>query len=225
MARVRTVNKAQKDQGTCGACSTPLPRGCTYRWWKFRFGPKRVRCMDTKCSPARSQLTQSEYYGALYDAEDAFNKDIDAANNVEDVATALIDANQAVEEIRSELEEKYSAIEEHFPSGCPNMETIEERQGACEELASELDNLSQSVEEDFGDCSSCDGSGEEETECEACEGHGTIPDGEEKEVECEECGGDGTIYEECGQCEGDSGGDFEGARDDATAIDWDQAMV
>lgn len=51
MARVTTVNKAQKDQGRCEKCSTEIKAGDGYKWIKPRshrgaVGHKRKRCLD-----------------------------------------------------------------------------------------------------------------------------------------------------------------------------------
>lgn len=52
MCRLNTVTRARKAQGKCGSCYTPIEPGDAYRWWRGRFGPKRVRCMSPRCTPA-----------------------------------------------------------------------------------------------------------------------------------------------------------------------------
>ena len=59
MARAKFVNKARKDNPVA-------KKGESYYWWKFRFGGKRY----SKTRPKRSQLTQSEHKGNIYDIED-----------------------------------------------------------------------------------------------------------------------------------------------------------
>ncbi len=79
------MKKARKDQGQCGKCGVQINAGNGYKWWKFRHGGRRIRCMNPKCAPRPSDLTQSEYYQTMYGIQEQFHDQIGAVDNWDDV--------------------------------------------------------------------------------------------------------------------------------------------
>ena len=125
MARVHFVKKARKDVGDIKA-------GESYFWWKFRFGSKHV----SKTRPRRSQLTQSEYYGNLYDIEDEIGALVAGDNlegDVSDIASRLRD-------IASEQEDKLSNMPDSLQYS-PTGELLQQRADDCNQAADELENV------------------------------------------------------------------------------------
>jgi hypothetical protein len=105
-AKVKHVAKAQKDQGKCSKCQTPLPAGSEYRYFKpgFRSRVKVRRCMKPECTPKRSELDtsrMSEALGAQEDGEAAIHD-----------ATEITDLKQAVEDTAAQAREVIDAYED-----------------------------------------------------------------------------------------------------------------
>ena len=61
MPRLHFVKHARK-----AIPSIKVEKGDSYYWWKFPYRPRTV----SKTRPRRSQLTQSEFYAAMWDHED-----------------------------------------------------------------------------------------------------------------------------------------------------------
>jgi hypothetical protein len=146
MPRVNHVKKAQKDHGTC-RCGKKLRKGQPYRWWKFRFGGKRVRCMDCKIRP--SDLTNSKM-GVIWDGQEDASESIVAWDPVHSDVSELGEiATQLAETVREVSEEYMEGVEtqrEYFPSGNPVMEENEERAQELESWACELEDLESDFE-------------------------------------------------------------------------------
>lgn len=148
MPRVTTVAKARKSPGECGKCGSKIKKGHGYRWWKFRYGGRRVRCMESACSPKPSDLTQSEFYGNLY----GIQEDVDAAieafragGGASELAGALNDAAERLRELGQECQDKF----DNMPDGLQQGDTgqlLEQRVEGCEEKADELDSAASEAE-------------------------------------------------------------------------------
>jgi hypothetical protein len=186
MPRVNTVKKSRKDQGSCGKCGDPLPKGSPYRFWKFRYGGKRKRCMKDECSPRRSDLTQSKM-AAVYDAQDDAEETL-ASWDREDVSV-LRGALESLAETVREVGEEYAEAAEPFGNSGENQERADELESWADSLESAASELEEYEDQD---CDTCDGEGVED--CEACDGNGTTDE------DCEDCGGNGTIP--CSICGG-----------------------
>lgn len=138
MPRVTTVKSARKSQGTCGKCGARIKEGDTYRWWKFRYGGRRVRCAKPECTPRASDLTQSAFYGQLYDLQDSLdeaiaNKDADALRSIAD-------------DLRS-LGEECSSSRDNMPEGLQDSDTGELLQTRADECESRADELESAADE------------------------------------------------------------------------------
>lgn len=148
MPRVTTVKKAQKAQGTCGKCGAKIKKGDSYRWWKFRFGGRRVRCAKPECTPKPSDLTQSAFYGTLYSIEESVTDaiaDFEGGGEPDALADAL---RQAAEELR-ELGEECTSNRDNMPEGLQDSETgelLQNRADECESKADELESAADEVE-------------------------------------------------------------------------------
>lgn len=143
MARLNFVKKARKANKAAG-----IKKGDSYYWWKFRTGGRGGIKRISKTRPRRSALTQSEFYGTMYDAED------DLAAALADFITEKISFNdlaasceQAAEEVRragEECQEKY----DNMPDGLQQGDTgqmLETRVRQCDEIADQLDNAATNV--------------------------------------------------------------------------------
>ena len=148
MPRVNIVKKAQKDQGQC-KCGAEIKRGDGYRWWKFRYGGRRVRCMKPGCTPRPSDLTQSEFLGQLYDMEDALQAALDDFRNGTsdpgDCASALNDLAQQLRDLGSECQDKFDNMPEGLQQGDTG-QLLETRAQECESKADELEGAVSEIE-------------------------------------------------------------------------------
>ena len=146
MARAHFVKKARKANKAAG-----IKKGDSYYWWKFRRGGKRI----SKTPPRRSQLTQSEFYGVMYDCEDTvadagaeFVKAEDA--DTSDLVQALRDAVTSIEEQRDQCQERFDNMEQAFSGGCPTMELLETRVSNCDDIIQSLEQVADDLEGEEG---------------------------------------------------------------------------
>jgi hypothetical protein len=110
MAQLKTVQKAQKNQGTCSRCGQELNAGSPYRYWRpgFRSRAKITRCLKPECTPKRSELTTSKLsaaFAAQENAEDA----IHAATTIADVVQAVEDCEAEARDVAQEYEDSVEA--------------------------------------------------------------------------------------------------------------------
>lgn len=133
MPRVTFVKKARRDIGDIKA-------GESYYWWKFRFGGKRT----SRTRPKQSQLTQSEFWGAIY----ALQEDNESAPDFDDIEGQIDTIKEELENIKSEIDDKISNMEQAFPNGCPVLETLQERTDALDSAISDLEGIDVSFEMD-----------------------------------------------------------------------------
>lgn len=144
MPRLHFVKKARKPIKDAG-----IKKGDSYYWWKFRFGGKRV----SKTQPRRSQLTQSDFLSSMYDFEDNFYESIKGVEDAED-ESVVDDFRSIADEVRAfgdEQADKASNMESAFPSGNPTIDLLNERQEACESIASEIESACDSVDTEQDD--------------------------------------------------------------------------
>lgn len=127
MARATRVEKARRALPEHG-----IKVGDTYYWWSFKRGGKRY----SKTPPRRSQLTQSSFFGAVYDVED----DIAA---LEASASLSDDRDSIVERLREIGEECQSSLD-NMPEGLQQGSTgelLQSRVEAMEQAAQEFDDI------------------------------------------------------------------------------------
>ncbi|KKN90154.1 hypothetical protein LCGC14_0232700 [marine sediment metagenome] len=132
MPRVHHVKKARKDNPV-------VKRGEPYYWWKFAFGPKRF----SKTHPRRSQLTQSDFLGQVYDLEDEIG-DLKADSALNDFTDDFAERIRALGE---EQADKRANMPEQLQDA-PTGEMLEGRQCSCDEWADNFENLDFEFDED-----------------------------------------------------------------------------
>ena len=139
MARVTHVKKARKANKEAG-----IKKGDSYYWWKFRFGGKRFSLTP----PRRSQLTQSNFYSQLYDAEDAIG-DLEAGafSDVSSLQSEIDSIKDNLESLKSECEDSLSNMPDSLQSA-PTGELLQERIDELDNLISELDSIDYSEPEE-----------------------------------------------------------------------------
>ena len=101
-AKVKTVQRANKDQGKCSSCGVALPPGSAYRYFRpgLRSRRKVVRCMKADCTPELEQSRLSDTFAAIEAAEN----DIESATTVEEVQNALDELASAISSVIDEYE-------------------------------------------------------------------------------------------------------------------------
>lgn len=136
MPRVNTVTKARIDQGTC-SCGAEIKRGDPYKWIKFRFGGRRIKCGS--CSFKPSDLTQSEFLSQVYDLNDrieALSDDME----LDDLRLQLEEIASEFENLGSECEEKRENMPEQFQDGEAG-QLLEQRASDCQDISGNLEGI------------------------------------------------------------------------------------
>jgi len=133
-----------------------------YFTWSFYRGAT----MYSSVYPARHQLTRSPFLSAVYLAEDDLAETVakfrEGKCEADELAEALDSARSAIQEASEAAEEALDAIMEHFPTGNPTTELIDERMSACDTLGEGLEEQHE-VAEQFTEAT-------QEAEAEALEG-------------------------------------------------------
>lgn len=127
MPRVHFVEKARKD-------NPAVKKGESYYWWKFRYGGKRY----SRTRPRQSQLTQSAYFGTLYQiaefVSDSNPEDWDDFETMkDDVVSQITDLR---DETQSSLDNMPDSLQ-YSPTG----ELLQERIDALDSAESEIDGI------------------------------------------------------------------------------------
>jgi len=137
--RVKTVQRAQKDQGRCLNCGEEIKVGDGYQYAKPRYGPRR--CIHTRCGPFKgSQLTSNDKLADLYAiTEEMAEYDVTSDDSPEDVQSALDDFASRVREVAELYREVASNIEDGFGHATSQSEEAESN-------ADELDGFADSIE-------------------------------------------------------------------------------
>ncbi len=130
MPRVHYVKKARKDNPAVKA-------GESYYHWSFRFGGKRY----SATRPKRSQLTQSAFYGTLWDLEDGLEDRVNGVETVEDLQSVVEEVKDEVEALRDEAQESLDNMPEHLQDSSSSGEMLTERIDAMEEWANSLESV------------------------------------------------------------------------------------
>lgn len=141
MARATFVKAARKDYPDHG-----IKKGESYYWWAFmqggRGGPKRY----SKTPPKRSQLTQSEFWSAVFDLQDDRSQapDFDSLESERD---------DLVSELQNILDETQGKLD-NMPDGLRDGDsgnTLQERIDALELAISEMESADISFDDDMQD--------------------------------------------------------------------------
>ena len=156
--RIHRVMKSRKDQGNCGKCGVELPKGSSYRWIKFRFGPKRKRCASNACRFRGSDMTTSDKISDLYSAqeqiEDTMGPLQDALQDMEPegialdldaLAETIQDSMYLVEGAADGYEESAANLDEYFP-GSAQVDECNEKADNCRNDQTELESAKDTAE-------------------------------------------------------------------------------
>lgn len=163
-ARIYTVAKARKDQGTCSKCGDPIWAGTAYLYWEpgFRSSYKVRRCTKASCYPRPSERESSlmqEIMAAMEAAEDAADAFEQTGEDTSDLESALEEVQSAIENVASQ----YRDAAEAFNGQGPNAEKADDL---------EYLSLDASLEDfDEADVEPCDEHDDPvvQADCEACQ--------------------------------------------------------
>ena len=133
MARLNVVKKSRKDYPEHG-----IKKGDMYYWWKFRFGG--VQKSLTK--PRRSQLTQSDFLGQVYDLEDEMNE----ASKIDE--GTIDDWVSTLESLRDECQEKIDNMPEQLQENSSSGQLLQERVDQLEDWISTLEGIDVEIDEE-----------------------------------------------------------------------------
>lgn len=131
MARAHFVKKAQKDHPEGG-----IKKGESYYWWAFMVGGRGGPKHYSKTQPKASQLTQSEFLGAMSDIED----EIGALSADDSLESSVTEIAERIRELGSEQEGKKDNLPEGLQDG-PTGELLQQRSDRCGEIADELEGI------------------------------------------------------------------------------------
>jgi hypothetical protein len=128
LAKIVTVRRAQKDQGKCETCDTPLPAGVGYKHYSVGFrGFKRRRCLS--CPDPKPSERESSKIAGVYAAQEAV--DVGTITTVEDAQAVLQEFAEAVREVAQEYEDAADAMGE---AGYEMQEKADVLNGAADDV-------------------------------------------------------------------------------------------
>lgn len=125
--RLHFVKKARKD-------NPAVKKGESYYWWKWRFRLKQY----SRTRPRRSQMTQSDFLGQIYDLEDGLSSEGISVEEVQDFCTTL-------EDLRSQCEESLQNMPEHLQETSMSGQILQDRIEGLEEWGYEIESLDESM--------------------------------------------------------------------------------
>lgn len=110
MPRVNHVTKARKSPGSCGKCHVTINPGNPYKWIKFRYGGKVIRCGSCVFRP--SDLTQSKL-SQVYAAQESIEDYLDGwGGDLDDLRSEVDSAAEQIREVAQEYEDAADAMGE-----------------------------------------------------------------------------------------------------------------
>lgn len=147
MTTLHHVKKARKTIRGKG-----VKKGDSYFWWAFRVNGQSSVKHVSKQRPSRSQLTQSPFLRAMFDAEDTLAEQMGrlSAGDVEEMVAAIEDAADAVREEEQSCREKLANLPDSLQEG-PTGQLLAERAEACERIATDLDAAAAEIDGLEGD--------------------------------------------------------------------------
>lgn len=133
MARLHFVKKARKDNPVC-------KQGESYWWWAFMVGGRGGPKHYSKDRPKASQLTQSEFLGAMMDIADELST-LSADDSLESMVEDIVGR---IRELGEEQKSKFDNMPESFQQGDTG-QLLESRAEKCEEIAGEFEAITYDV--------------------------------------------------------------------------------
>ena len=149
MAKAIFVKKAQKPnavvtQDDIDRANAGEVGAASYYWWSVKSAYSSYKRFS-KTQPKASDLTQSEYWSAIY----GIQEDVDGADEAfDDLESFREDVAQRVRELGEECREKFDNLPEGFQQGSTG-ELLEQRADSCEGAADEIEGLSVPEIDDF----------------------------------------------------------------------------
>jgi hypothetical protein len=125
--KVHLVKKSRVDNAA-------VKRGEQYWWWKLPFGEKTV----SSTYPVRSQLTNSDYLGCVFDLEDQIHDF--TIDNASDFEAMLEEVTEVIGDIQEQCQTNYDNMAPMLHAA-PNGKLLAERLRVIPELLEELDAL------------------------------------------------------------------------------------
>lgn len=159
--RITSVRKSRKHQGNCGRCGDELPVGSSYRWIKFRRGPKRKRCTKYACRFRQSDMVISDKKADIFlaqeNAEDAIGEvrtilteeaetQFFLADPLTSLSGTLTESSDEATNVSEGYEDSAQAQEQYF-EGSYKIDEMREQSSACQEYADQLTEAASKAEE------------------------------------------------------------------------------
>lgn len=123
--------KVRKDHPNFG-----IKKGEEAYWWTIKTGPTSGFKTYSKTAPKQSQLTRSEFAGAMCDFQD----EIAALTADDGLESSVADIAGRIRELGEEQDSKKDAMPEGLQEG-PTGQLLQERSEKCGEIADELDGI------------------------------------------------------------------------------------
>ena len=145
----RTMHKLDRTIPANSKDKVLVSVGESYYWWQFKRGPVHI----SKTRPKRSQLTQSEFKGWLYDLEDdisTFHVPPDSIQDysVDDLEMVVDEWLDEIETMRDELEGRLDNMPENLRDNSISGQMLQERVDALDDWHSALDSERGDIEWD-----------------------------------------------------------------------------
>lgn len=141
-AKTKSGFRTDKSQPADETDTLFCKKGDTYFAWGMMIGGRGVQ-RKSLTRPTRSQLTNSDFLGQIYDLED--NADF-SGESPEDLQAVRDDLVSSLESLADEQDDKYS----NMPDGLQQGDTgqlIEARAESCRNIASEFEGIDLDYEE------------------------------------------------------------------------------
>lgn len=134
MPKVTFVKSARKNNPVA-------KKGESYYWWAFmqggRGGPKHF----SKDRPKQSQLTQSEFWGAIYSLQEQHEQTPD----FDDLESEIDEIKSELENIKDETQGKFDNMPQGLQDG-DSGQLLQERVDTLESVIGDLDSVDISIE-------------------------------------------------------------------------------
>ncbi len=137
MARAHFVKKARKDHPAAG-----IKAGESYYWWAFMSGGRGGAKRFSKTPPKPSQLTQSEFWGAIYGLQES-SQSVPDFDELESKRDSLVDE---LNDIKSETEDKLNNMPDGLRDGGSG-QILQERVDSLDGSIGEIENVDISFQE------------------------------------------------------------------------------
>lgn len=145
MARAHFVKHARKDHPEAG-----IKKGESYYWWKFRTGGRGGAKHYSKTAPKQSQLTQSEFLSRVYEIQERIDALTMPDSGLVDLKGEIDSIAEEIRNLGQEQEDKISNMPDSLQQGSTG-ELLQGRADACEEWASDLENVDLEIDRKQGE--------------------------------------------------------------------------